>query len=114
MKKYAIGIDYGTLSARALLVDLTTGAEAAVSEYVYKKPLLTGADFSGIAPDAAAALQDPQDYLDALGHTIRAVLAEAGVEPGQVVGIGMDVTSSTVLPVDENAEPLCFSAAFRN
>ena len=114
MKKYAIGIDYGTLSARALLVDLTTGAEAAVSEYVYKKPLLTGADFSGIAPDAAAALQDPQDYLDALGQTIRAVLAEAGAEPVQVVGIGMDVTSSTVLPVDENAEPLCFSAAFRN
>ena len=71
MKKYVIGIDYGTLSARALLLDVTNGEETAVYEYVYRRPLLTAEDFSGTAPDASAALQDPQDYLDALGVTIR-------------------------------------------
>lgn len=114
MKKYAIGIDYGTLSARALLVDLENGAEAAVSEYVYKHPLLTEADFDGAAPEQSAALQDPQDYLDALRSTIRGVLDKAQVDPADVVGLGIDVTSSTVLPVMENAEPLCSLPEFRN
>ncbi len=114
MKKYVIGIDYGTLSARALLVDLANGNETASFEYIYRRPLLTAEDFDGTAPDASAALQDPQDCLDALGVTIRGVLRESGVEASQVVGIGIDVTSSTVLPVDENAEPLCGRPEFRN
>lgn len=114
MKKYAIGIDYGTLSARALLVDLENGAEAAVSEYVYRRPLLTAADFDGAAPENAAALQDPQDYLDALAFTVRGVLEGAGVQPQAVVGLGIDVTSSTVLPVTDTGEPLCFQPAFQN
>ena len=114
MKKYVIGIDYGTLSARALLVDLENGNETAAFEYVYRRPLLTAEDFDGAAPEASAALQDPQDYLDALGETVRGVLRESGVEAAQVVGLGIDVTSSTVLPVDENAEPLCSRPEFKN
>lgn len=114
MKKYVIGIDYGTLSARALLLDVTNGEETAVYEYVYRRPLLTAEDFSGTAPDASAALQDPQDYLDALGVTIRGVLEESGVDAGDVIGLGIDVTSSTVLPVDENGEPLCMQPEFKN
>ncbi len=114
MKKYVIGIDYGTLSARALLLDLTNGEETAVYEYVYRRPLLTAEDFDGTAPEASAALQDPQDYLDALRVTIRGVLKESGVNAADIVGIGIDVTSSTVLPVDINGEPLCLQPEFQN
>lgn len=114
MKKYVIGIDYGTLSARALLVDLTNGEETAAFEYVYRCPLLTAEDLGGVAPEASAALQDPQDYLDALGVTVRGVLQTAGARAEDVVGLGIDVTSSTVLPVDEGGEPLCNRPEFKS
>ena len=114
MKKYAIGIDFGTLSARALLVDLENGREAAVSEYVYRRALLTEHDFDGTAPESSAALQDPQDYLDALRFTVRGVLESAAVQPEAIVGLGIDVTSSTVLPVTETGDPLCGIPAFQN
>ena len=114
MKKYAIGIDFGTLSARALLVDLDNGKETAVSEYVYRRALLTEHDFDGTAPESSAALQDPQDYLDALRFTVRGVLESAAVQPEAIVGLGIDVTSSTVLPVTETGDPLCSMPAFQN
>ncbi len=114
MGKYAIGIDYGTLSARAVLVSVENGREAAscVFEYphaVMDRELPSG---KGLGPDWA--LQHPQDYLDALDRTVPAVMREAGVSPVDVIGIGTDFTACSVLPVKDDGTPLCFLERFRD
>ena len=59
------------------------------------------------------ALQHPQDYLDVLGETIPAVLKQANVSPEDVIGIGIDFTSCTVLPIYQDGTPLCFKDEFK-
>lgn len=114
MGKYVIGIDYGTLSARALLVSLADGTVAAQSEYVYPHGILKEKDFQGVALKATDAFQHPQDYVDALSFTVKDLLRQAGVEGSQVAGLGIDFTACTVLPVNEDGTPLCFVEAFQN
>jgi len=112
MSKYAIGMDYGTLSVRGALIDLESGKEAASAEYVYPHAILTDEHFSGITLEKAAAFQHPQDYLDGAADVLGKLLQ--GISPADVVGIGLDFTACTVIPVDENAIPLCFLPQFAN
>lgn len=114
MAKYSIGVDYGTLSARALLVDLTDGSEIAESVFEYPHAILASDFFDGITLENTDAFQNPQDYLDALVVTVKDVLETSGVSPLDVVGIGFDFTSCTVLPVDEKGTPLCFYDKYKN
>jgi L-ribulokinase len=108
---YVVGVDFGTLSARALVVRVRDGAEAgtAVSEYphgVIDRSLDGGAHSRAeLPPDWA--LQDPADYTAALGETVPAALRDAGVDPGQVIGIATDFTASTCMPVRADGTPLC-------
>ncbi len=109
MSKYAIGVDYGTQSGRAVLVSLDTGKEiaSAVKEYthgVMDEYLPDGV--TKLAPDFA--LQHPTDYLEVLSSTIPAVLKDSGVSPEDVVGMAIDFTACTVLPVTKDGTPLCF------
>lgn len=113
MDKYSIGLDFGTLSVRALLVNTANGEECASSEYVYPHGVLSQALPSGRSLPPDWALQDPQDYLDGISRTVRDILFISGVSPEDVIGIGLDFTSSTFLPVDENLVPLCFREEFR-
>ena len=114
-KKYAIGVDYGTQSGRAVLVELSNGREAAdhVTPYPHHviDERLPG---SGLKLEHDWALQHPDDYLEVLRHSVPAVIQEAGINPEDVVGIGIDFTACTMLPVDEKGEPLCFKAEYRN
>ncbi len=114
MGKYAIGVDFGTLSGRALLVDLESGAEAASAAYDYPHGVMDEALPGGARLGRAWALQDPQDYLDVLAHTIPAVLREAGVAREEVVGVGTDFTACTMLPVKADGTPLCFLPEYKN
>ncbi|MBR5236094.1 MAG: ribulokinase [Clostridia bacterium] len=114
MKKYSIGIDYGTLSARALLIDLETGKEIAESDFVYPHAVMTDADFTGIRLLKTDAFQNPQDYLDAFSNTVKSVLKQSEITPEQVVGVGIDFTSCTVLPTKADGTPLCFLEPFKN
>lgn len=114
MGNYVIGIDYGSLSARALLVRLADGSVAAESEFVYPHGILGNEDFQGITLKKTDAFQHPQDYLDALSYTVKDVLQKAGVEGTEVAGIGMDFTACTVLPILEDGTPLCMLDAYRN
>lgn len=114
MSKYVIGIDYGTLSARALMVDLSNGAEVAAAEYVYPHAVMKSEHFQGITLDKAAALQHPMDYLQALEYTVKEVIDQAGVAASDIVGMGIDFTSCTVLPVTEDGTPLCFLEKYKN
>lgn len=109
-KKYTIGIDYGTLSARAVALDLATGEEVTEAVFVYPHAVMDRELPSGKKLPAQFALQHPQDYLDALKNTIGGVLKTISKE--EIVGICIDFTTCTMLPVDEQGTPLCFHEAF--
>lgn len=107
--KYALGIDFGTLSARALLVDIETGAEVATSVCDYTHGVIDNTLPTGEKLPPDWALQSPQDYLDALESTVPDVLSQAGAKAEDVVGIGLDFTACTMMPIDKNGNPLCFN-----
>jgi L-ribulokinase len=106
---YVIGVDYGTLSGRAVVVRVSDGAElgSAVHEYTHRviEDKLPGTDVR-LGPDWA--LQSPQDWLDVLRIAVPAAITAAGVDPAQVIGIGTDFTACTVLPTTADGTPLCF------
>lgn len=114
MSKYVIGVDYGTLSGRAVLVDVKTGGELASSVYDYPHGVMDKTLPDGTPLGNDWALQDPQDYIDVLSHTIPAILKESGVSSEDVIGIGTDFTACTVLPVKADGTPLCFLPEYRN
>jgi L-ribulokinase len=103
-----IGVDYGTLSGRAVVVAVADGAElgSAVHDYahgVIERELPA----SGARLPAQWALQDPDDYIDVLREAVPAAVAAAGIAPEQVIGIATDFTASTPLPVLADGTPLC-------
>jgi L-ribulokinase len=113
-RTYALGLDFGTNSARALIVDLQNGREIAsgVANYASGE--------AGIILDARdpnLARQDPADWLDAMTKAAKAALRKAkavrGFSPAQIVGIGVDTTASTPLPVDAKGMPLSMDKRFR-
>lgn len=108
MSKYAIGLDYGTLSGRALLVDVSDGREVATSVFEYPHAVMDECLPSGKKLGMDWALQHPQDYIDVLGNTIPAVIKQSGVDPADIIGVGIDFTTCTVLPVLADSTPLCF------
>jgi len=114
MKKYSVGVDYGTLSARAVLVDLSNGRDVAVSEFVYPHAVIEGNFFDGKALEPDTALQHPDDYLQALSYVVKGVLEKSSVSATDVVGIGFDFTACTALPVDNEGIPLCFKDKYKN
>ena len=103
-----IGVDFGTLSARAVVVRASDGAElgSGVSEYAHGAIERT-LPSTGEALPPDWALQDPADWRSALGTAVRAALRDAGADPSSVVGIGTDFTACTVLPVLRDGTPLC-------
>lgn len=116
MKGYAIGIDYGTNSCRALLIDLANGRQLGSKVFTYPS------GEAGVLLDARdpnVARQNPQDYIDGLVDTVTGAIAEAkrtesNFNIEKVVGIGVDTTGSTVIPVDENGIPLAFKPEFKD
>lgn len=115
MAKFAIGVDYGTNSVRALIVDVANGREVGSSVWNYAH------GEAGIVIDRRdpnVARQHPMDYLEGLLRTIKGALAEAGkvrgFSPKQVIGIGVDTTGSTPLPVDAQGEALALKPKFEN
>jgi L-ribulokinase len=111
--RYAIGVDYGTNSVRALVVDISTGQELASHVYEYRR------GDAGILLDPAdphLARQSPQDYVDGFIMSVRHAVEKARQTPGfdaaGVVGIGVDTTGSTPLPVDREGVPLALTEQF--
>jgi len=114
-KKYVIGIDYGTESGRALLVEVATGKEVATAVHVYANGVidekLPGTNIR-LEPDWA--LQDPHDYIEVLKRAVPAVLQQSRVDPADVIGIATDFTACTILPTTREGAPLCFLPEYRN
>ncbi|UXU49638.1 ribulokinase [Staphylococcus arlettae] len=110
---YSIGIDFGTSSGRVFLINTSTGE--IVTQYV--KPYTHGTiekSLNGVELPREFALQNANDYLEVINEGIPAMLADVAISPKEIVGIGIDFTSSTVMFVDETLEPVHNLAQFQN
>src|SRR6266508_535649 len=113
--KYAIGVDFGTESGRAVLVDIAKGQEIATAVHQYANGVIDERlPGSGIRLEPDWALQDPNDYLEVFKHVVPAVLSSSGVDPADVIGVGIDFTACTMLPTKANGTPLCFLPEWRD
>ncbi|MCS7239292.1 MAG: ribulokinase [Thermoguttaceae bacterium] len=114
-RQFSVGIDFGTNSVRALIVDVATGEEIASAVWRYRR----GKDGVLTDPkDPNLARQHPADYVEGLTKAVAAALRQAkshrGFDPAAVVGIGVDTTGSTPLPVDEAGLPLALDGRWRD
>ena len=113
--KYAIGVDFGTLSGRAAILEVSSGRELASAIHHYAKGVidekLPGTEVR-LEPDWA--LQDPNDYLEVFKKAIPAVLQESSIDVADIIGIGIDFTACTMLPTTADGIPLCFLPEWRN
>ena len=115
MGRYTIGLDYGTNSVRSIIVDTASGAEAATAVYNYEH----GSAGIILGKDPNVARQHPADYLKGAEVVIRGALKSAardvkGFTPSQVMGIGVDTTGSTPIPVDRQGNALAMSKKYKN
>ena len=112
---YTIGIDFGTESARAVVVDCRDGREVAAAVHAYALGVI-----DQHLPDSAQplpldwALQDPADYLAVFQRAVPSVLHLSGISPTEIAGIGIDFTSCTMLPTTSDGTPLCFLPQWHN
>ncbi len=112
---YTLGLDYGTNSVRTIIVNVANGKEIATAVWNYAH----GTHGVILSRDPNLARQHPQDYVTGAETTIKAALAAArktvrGFNPSQIIGIGVDTTGSTPLPVNALGQPLAFDRRFAN
>ncbi len=114
-RKYTIGVDFGTESGRVLLVDVANGQEIATSVYPYPHGVISETlPDTDIRLERDWALHDPNDYLEVLKHAIPEVLKESGVDPDNIIGLGLDATSCSMLPTTADGTPLSSLPEWRN
>ncbi len=113
--KFTLGLDFGTNSVRTLVVDISDGDEIATCVHDFRRGR---AGIITDEKDANIARQDPVDYIDGLKGSIKGALEKArkvkGFSPENIIGIGVDTTGSTPIPVDRNGQPLSFSTEFKD
>ena len=119
-RKCAIGVDFGTESGRAVLVEVGSGRQLATAVYKYSHGVIDEAlPVEGTAKAAAVrlepdwALQDPADYIRTFQRAVPAVVRQSGVDPADVIGLGIDFTACTMLPVLADGTPLCQLPEYR-
>ena len=105
--KYSIGLDYGTNSVRTVIVNTSNGREVATAVSNYAQ----GTQGVILSRDPNLARQHPTDYVAGAESTIKKALALAkrtvkGFHPDQVIGIGVDTTGSTPLPIVSSSAPV--------
>jgi len=112
-QKYTIGVDFGTLSGRAVVVRVDDGEELASAVHDYEHGVLTQSLPDGnLRLPAEWALQVPEDYRQVLKTAVPEATRLAGIDPADVIGIGTDFTACTMIPVHADGTPLCETAAF--
>ncbi len=114
MSKYAVGVDFGTLSARALVAEIGTGRELAAAAMDYPHAVMDTSLPNGRPLPPDWALQHPADYLDCLKSIVPEALRLAGIPAEEVIGVGIDFTACTVLPTLADGTPLCFLPEYQD
>ncbi len=112
---YTIGVDFGTESGRALVVDVYDGREVASAIHSYANGVIDShlpGSAKPLPPDWA--LQDPNDYLEVFKHAVPEAIRKAGIRAEDVLGIGIDFTACTILPTTADGRPLCFIEQWRS
>jgi L-ribulokinase len=106
-QQYTIGVDFGTLSGRAVVVQVSDGTEVGSSTFEYPNAVMDQKlNSSGAALPPDWALQDPNDYVAVIKHAVPAAIANAGIDASAVIGITTDFTACTMVPVLEDGTPL--------
>ncbi len=113
-EKYSIGVDYGTQSGRAVLVETKTGNIIAQAVKEYTHGVIDNVLPCGVKLKPDWALQHPADYIEVLEITIPEILKKSNVNPSDIIGISIDFTACTILPIDKNGIPLCFYKELEN
>jgi L-ribulokinase len=117
VSRYVIGVDFGTESGRAILVDVADGTALATAVWSYSNGVidrrLPVADRDILLPPDWA-LQDPEDYLRVFSETVPAVMRQAGVTADQVIGLGIDFTACTMMPTRSDGTPLALLPEYRS
>ena len=112
---YVIGIDFGTLTARAVVVRVADGAEIGTAVHAYRHAVIDRqlpSSGESLPPDWA--LQDPQDYVESMGAAVRGAIADAGIDVTRVAGIGTDFTACTMVPTLADGTPLSELSEFKD
>ena len=113
--KYVVGVDFGTLTARALVVRVADGVEVGTGVHAYRHGVIdqrlpiSGED---LPPDWA--LQDPQDYLESLGVAVRLAVTASRVDPAAIIAIATDFTACTMVPTLRDGTPMCQLPEFKD
>lgn len=112
MKKYCVGVDFGTLSVRALIVEADTGREISSAVMNYPHAVMDRQLPCGTPLPDGWALQHPQDYIDGLKYVIPEALRRASISAEDILSLGIDFTASTLLPVTADLTPLCLQSEY--
>ncbi len=112
--KYSIGIDYGTQSARAELINVLNGHVEDIVEVMYPHGVMTEEIPTGKKLGQDWALQDGEDYYQMLLSAVRKLLSDTDISPEDIIGIGVDTTACTMIPIGSNLEPLSSDEKYRD
>ena len=111
---FSVGIDFGTLSARALFVNITTGEEVLDLEAPYLHGVLDKTLPDGTPLKEGWALQYPPDYLQSASQCIQSGLKSLNITSEKIISLGIDSTESTIVPIKEDGTPLCILPEFKS
>ena len=114
MSRYVLGMDFGTLSARAVAVDATSGEIVGEGIFEYPHGVMDTALPDGTPLSSRSAIQHPQDYVLAMQSIIDSACNKAGICPEDIEGVGVDFTGCTVLPIDKNGQPMCAHERYKS
>lgn len=112
MAKYALGVDYGSLSARAVLIDIKTGEITGTAVYEYPHKIYDYEFVDGTILPPGYALQDPMDYYNCFVNAVKDAVCLSGVNTEDIISIGIDATGSTMFPVRKDKKPLSLEENF--
>lgn len=115
MNRYVLGFDFGTLSCRGVVLDLSDGKLVATAEHMYRNGVISGKmKHNPIYLKKDWFLQDPDDWIESMTIVSKKMLSEAGIAPEEISGIGTDFTSCTLLPIKKDGTPLCKLSKYRD
>jgi len=109
---YTIGLDFGTLSGRAIVVDIGSGRVVGEASMDYPHGVMDRELPGGVPIPKRWAFQHPADYLSVLERIVPEAVRVSGVESKKIIGIAVDFTGCTLISLDKEGAPLCFLSAF--